>query len=55
MALKVVKAGFDLASVSMIAGALLDVLPKIAAGLSVIWYVYCMTKEVIRLHKEKRK
>lgn len=54
MPLKVVKAGFDLASVGIIAGALVDALPKIAAGFSVAWYIYCMTKEVIRLYREKK-
>lgn len=54
MPVNVVKAGFDLGSVVVVVGTLVDALPKIAAGFSVAWYVYCMAKEVIRLYKERK-
>jgi hypothetical protein len=37
---QVVKAGFDFVSVGLILGTLVDALPKIAAGVSICWYLF---------------
>lgn len=36
----VIKAGFDIVSIVVIVGTFIDYLPKIAAGVSALWYTY---------------